>query len=223
MKRIFSLVLSVALLFALASAEADEIDTAQYWREMLQYYRSDDNVQQLLFVRCTGGRSAISQFYVKLPEENNAWTLVFTDNSYIGKNGLGKTKEGDAMTPIGDFGIRTAFGIRNNPGTALPYLSITPTVFACDEECEYYNQIVDTAAASHSCTGEEMYKYSPEYNYGLETDYNPDNQLGVGSAIFIHCKGAKPFTGGCVALDEEHMRQILQLAQPGMRIIINVD
>lgn len=221
MKRILSLVLAAALLLSLACAAGEEKDTAQYWRETLQHYRYDDSVQQLLFVRCTGGRSAVSQFYVKLPEENNAWTLVFTDDSYIGKNGLGKTKEGDAMTPIGDFGIRTAFGIRNDPGTALPYLSITPSIFACDEECEFYNQIIDTAAIDHSCTGEEMYKYSPEYNYGIETDFNPDNQLGLGSAIFVHCKGAKPFTGGCVALDEDHMRIVLQMAQPGMRIVIN--
>lgn len=43
---------------------------------------------------------------------------------------------------------------------------------------------------------------------------------GAGSAIFIHCKGAKAFTGGCVALDEEHMAKVLRHADAGMRVVI---
>lgn len=30
------------------------------------------------------------------------WKQIFTTPGYIGKSGLGKTKEGDAMTPVGD-------------------------------------------------------------------------------------------------------------------------
>ena len=42
-----------------------------------------------------------------------------------------------------DFGVLDAFGIKPNPGTALQYTDITDTIYACDEECEYYNQIID--------------------------------------------------------------------------------
>lgn len=75
----------------------------------------------------------------------------------------------------------------------------------------------------HSCNGEEMFKYSPEYNCGLTIDFNADNVYPDGSAVFIHCIGSKAFTGGCVALPEEYMKQVLEMAEPGMRIIINND
>ena len=134
-----------------------------------------------------------------------------------------KTGEGDAKTPYGDFGVRGAFGIRSNPGTDLPYTEIKETTFACDEEGEYYNQIIDTKETGHECKGEEMYELSPEYNYGIETDFNSKNEWPKGSAIFIHCKGTKKFTGGCVALDEELMKKVLETADSGMRIIIHGD
>ena len=50
-----------------------------------------------------------------------------------------------------------AFGILDNPGTALDYVDVVETTFACDEEGEYYNQIIDTAETGHDCTGEEMF------------------------------------------------------------------
>ena len=73
----------------------------------------------------------------------------------------------------------------------------------------------------HKCTeGEQMYYYSPEYNYGLETDYNSSNEPGKGSAIFIHCIGTKPYTGGCVAISEENMVKLLQIMPPGTIVTI---
>lgn len=199
-------------------------ENAQYWREILQHYRDDKNVHNIMLVRYTGGCSAKVYFYDKQTEENNAWSLVFEeDNAYVGKYGIGKTSEGDAKTPMQDLGVLYAFGIRDNPGTALDYIDVTPTTFACDEECEYYNTIIDTAETGHDCKGEEMYKFTPEYNYGIATDFNADCVQGAGSAIFIHCKGAKAFTGGCIALDEEHMVEVLRHADAGMRVVIGND
>ena len=196
-------------------------ENAQYWREVLQQYRDDESVHNIMLVRYTGGCSAKVCFYEKLTDENNAWSLVFEeDDAYVGKYGIDKTGEGDAKTPTQDLGVLYAFGIRSNPGTALDYIDIKPTTFACDEEGEYYNTIVDTAETDHNCNGEEMYKYTPEYNYGIATDFNADCVQGAGSAIFIHCKGAKAFTGGCIALDEVHMVEVLNHADAGMRVVI---
>jgi len=196
-------------------------DNAQYWREVLQGYRDDSDVNQIMLVRYTGGCSAIVRYYEKNTKENNAWSLVFEEeDAYVGKFGIDKTKEGDAKVPTGDFGILTAFGIRDNPGTALDYIDITPDIYACDEDGEYYNKIVDTKATGHECTGEDMYRFSPEYNYGIATDYNKDCVAGAGSAIFIHCKGEKAFTGGCVAISEDNMRTVLVTADEGMRVVI---
>ena len=192
-----------------------------YWREVLQNYRKDDSVHQVMLVRCTEGSNATVQFYNKLPAQKNAWTLLFETDAYIGKNGTGKTEEGDAKTPLGDFGVQYAFGILNNPGTSLEYVDIKESTYACDEEGEFYNQIIDTEETGHDCKGEEMFIYTPEYNYGIVTDYNAENEYPKGSGIFLHCKGAKVFTGGCIAIDEEYMKTVLQYADPGMRIIIH--
>lgn len=220
----------VGMLFtgsAAAEAPADSsinTENAQYWREVLQHYRTDAKVNQIMLVRYTGGCSAKVFFYEKLTAENDAWSLVFEeDDAFVGKFGIGKTSEGDAKTPIADLGVLYAFGIRRNPGTALRYIDVKPTTFACDEECEYYNTILDTAETGHNCKGEEMYRYTPEYNYGIATDFNAECVPGAGSAIFLHCKGAKAFTGGCVALDEQHMSQILRCADAGMRVVIGND
>lgn len=228
--RFLILAAMVSMLFVstvAADAPADSsinAENAQYWREVLQHYRTDSNVNQIMLVRYIGGCSAKVFFYEKLREENDAWSLVFReDDAYVGKYGVGKTSEGDAKTPCQDLGVLCAFGIRHNPGTSLNYIDVKPTTFACDEACEYYNTILDTAETGHHCKGEEMYLYTPEYNYGIATDFNAECVPGEGSAIFIHCKGAKAFTGGCVALDEEHMALVLRLADSGMRIVIGND
>lgn len=232
MKKTISFLVLLTMIFTLCACEAKpdpdacadpaiDPDRAQYWREVLQGYRDNDDVLQVLLVRYTGGCSAIAQFYVKQTAENNAWSLVFEEeDAYVGKCGIGKTKEGDGKTPSGDFGVRTAYGIRTNPGTVLPYIDVTDTTYACDEDGEYYNTILDTAETGHSCTGEHMMIYSPEYNYGAFLDYNPDNTPGLGNSIFLHCKGAKPFTGGCVALDEADMQLFLQQVTAGVRVVI---
>ena len=58
-------------------------DNQAYWREMLQKYRKDDKVHQVMLVRCTEGSNAIVQFYNKLTNQKNAWTLVFETDAYI--------------------------------------------------------------------------------------------------------------------------------------------
>ena len=184
--------------------------------------RSDETVKQVLFIRCEEGSKAHAQYLVKNTTEdgNTAWKIARECDAYIGLNGPGKTKEGDTKTPLGVFGVRGAFGIKSNPGTKLVYTKITPDTYACGCE-KYYNRIIDAKVTGHKCTeGEQMYYYSPEYNYGLETDYNSSNEPGKGSAIFIHCIGTKPYTGGCVAIPEDDLRYIIQDADPTIRIII---
>ena len=135
--------------------------------------------------------------------------VLFVTDVVIGKNGIGKTGEGDAKTPTGTLRPLSAFGIKPNPGTKMQYIDITPSTFACDEDCEYYNRITDTAVVHHPCHGEEMYSYQPHYNYGIATDFNKECVYPNGSAIFIHVKGPKPYTGGCIAFDEDKMVEIL--------------
>ena len=146
--------------------------------------------------------------------------VLFVTDVFVGKNGLGKTGEGDGKTPIGTLHPLTAFGVKPNPGTTMPYIDVKPTTYACDENCEYYNQIIDIFETKHDCKGEEMYSYQPQYNYGIATDFNKECIYPNGSAIFIHVKGTKTYTGGCIAFDEDRMVEILKNCD--MSLVITV-
>lgn len=193
------------------------------WKSIKEKYAADPEAQQLLTVECTGGSEAKVRFYVK---SGWNWWLLHRGSAFIGKNGLGKTGEGDAKTPVGEFRALCAFGIKPNPGTSLPYIDVEPGTIACDAEGPYYNRIVKFSEYGESQggvapEGEKMWLLKPEYNWGLATDYNAECIYPLGSAIFIHCKGAKTWTGGCVALDARLMRQILRAATSGLRISIH--
>ena len=135
---------------------------------------------------------------------------IFVTDVFIGQKGLGKQREGDRKTPVGTLHIKGAFGVKPNPGTSINYIDVTPSIFACGDNNAYYNQVIDTAALHHKCNGEDMYHIVPEYNYGMMTDYNAACVPGLGSAIFIHYKGSKAYTAGCIAFDEERMIEILR-------------
>ncbi len=184
------------------------------WKTIKDRYAAEREARQLMIVECTGGSDARVRYYVK---EEGHWIMVGRCAAYIGKNGLGKEREGDAKTPEGELRPLRAFGIKPDPGSRLPYLRVVPGTLACDEEGPYYNKIVSGVAVG----GEKMWELSPEYNYGIETDYNEAGIWPLGSAIFIHCKGAKVWTGGCVALDERLMKLIIKTADSGLIISIH--
>lgn len=190
---------------------------SQIWDRIREGFLNDGSVSQLLLVNCTGGSCARAAFIVK---EDGLWRELCACDAFIGRNGLGKEREGDGKTPVGIFGIRRAFGICPDPGTSMEYIHVSDTTYACDEEGEWYNRIVDSSEIGHICSGEHMIEQTLAYRYGLETTYNDDNVYPLGSAIFVHCKGAKPYTAGCVALDEDMMKMVLVHSDAGMKICI---
>ena len=146
--------------------------------------------------------------------------IIFTTEVYLGKNDVGKTGEGDGKTPAGTLRPLSAFGIKPDPGTSMPYISVNQNTCACDEDCEYYNKIIDLAELGRHYGGEHMYSCRPQYNYGIVTDFNKECIYPRGSAIFIHVKGPDPYTGGCIAFDEDSMVQILRLCD--LSLVISV-
>ncbi len=191
-------------------------------KEIKARYACDPDARQLLIVECTEGSNALARYYIK---KDGGWWLLHRCSAFIGKNGAGKTSEGDAKTPYGELRPLRAFGIKPDPGCSLPYLNVAPGTIACDSPGKWYNRIVTPSEygfqnGASEPAGERMWTLSPEYHYGLETDYNRGCVYPLGSAIFIHCKGAKTWTGGCVALDKRVMRQILRTADAGLRIYV---
>ena len=216
MKRIIPILILTLSTLLMLNACAPRVP--EPWQSALAQFNGEAQTCEVLLVAYEGGSNATVRFYERASSSN--WKLLGETDALVGKNGIGKTREGDAMTPEGTFKVTGAFGVLPDPGTALPYTNVTSSIFACDEEGPWYNKIIDTAATHHSCKGEDMFHTVPEYNYGLELDYNPGCVYPLGSAIFFHCKGAKAWTGGCIAVDEAFMMEILIKAKPGLSVCI---
>ncbi|MFR9000464.1 MAG: L,D-transpeptidase family protein [Anaerobutyricum soehngenii] len=58
-------------------------------------------------------------------------------------------------------------------------------------------------------------------NYGTSYDnYNKNCVYKKGSAIFLHCTGSNPDTGGCVAVKQKYMKKIMQTVDKNAKICI---
>lgn len=223
MKLLYSLLgLGLLMLASCAARQnASEAPSAtNVWGEALAKYRNNDSVRHVVMVQCTGGSDARVLVYEK-DDDYPAWKLMCESDCFIGRNGYTADKhEGDGMSPVGDFGILSAFGILEQPDScAFPYVHVNEYTYAIDSDNEFYNKIVDTEAGGPR-EGEHMIDYSPEYNYGLALDYNKECVYGRGSNIFFHCKGVNEYTGGCVAVDETLMKTIICTFSPADRVII---
>lgn len=67
---------------------------------------------QMILVNARGNRAWVSLYETN---ERGRWFPIVKTQGYIGKDGLGKTKEGDRKTPRGIFNLGNAFGIQENP------------------------------------------------------------------------------------------------------------
>jgi len=171
---------------------------------------------QIIFVAAEGNMAAITM-YNKTKE--GQWVPVLQSPGYIGKNGLGKTKEGDVKTPIGVYDLGMAFGIKDNPGTALSYTKVTDKDWWVGEwDTGHYNKFMRSDKIWKE--SEHLMDYPIRYAYAIYIDYNHDCIPGKGSGIFLHCWIDKP-TGGCVSVPEHVMVDILKQVQP--KCVISID
>lgn len=175
---------------------------------------------QAVLVEHTGGSDATLSLYEK---QDGAWQKLYDCAAYVGKNGVGKQKEGDKKTPLGVYNLTTPFGILDDPGAIIPYTKLTPYHYWCgDSSSKLYNQFVDerTSDRKHTSADEYLIEYKGEYNYAMFIDYNAEGVPHKGSAIFLHCTGKNKYTAGCVAIPEKAMRAVLLWARPGVKIVI---
>ncbi len=228
MKHAFSLMAAMAItaLSAVASPACDNNCALQLLRSEADSartaatYNLAKDVKQVVSVMYTGGSECIVRMYEKRCTGGSAtWDMTLACKGFVGRNGVGKTREGDNKTPEGDWGIITAYGIKSNPGTQLKWVDVKESTYCCDDSVAY-NRIIDVNEVKHACTGEHMSKYAPDYNYGFFIDYNKDCVIGKGSAIFFHCMGNKNYTAGCIAVEEKNMVQILRTLSPTARVIV---
>ena len=187
------------------------------WDALECKYRDKSGVREILEVKYTGGSSAQ---VVLRRKKGSTWKTVLSCGGYVGRIGIGQAREGLDRTPSGDFGITSAFGINSDPGALLPYVQVTSSMYWCGDR-SYYNQLIDINYQPHDCTGEHLIDYAPHYNYGLFFDYNTNPvRYGAGSAFFVHCTGGTPYTGGCIAVSQSNMVDIIRNVNPGARLCI---
>lgn len=191
------------------------------WKKLLELYREDDSTDRLIFVKYQGESRAQVELYRKIEKQGkDKWKKVLSCGAYVGKKGIDKKKEGDQRTPTGTFRITSAFGIKKNPGTSLPYTKVNPYLYWSEEQ-ETYNQLVDVRALGRQeMAGEHLIEMKPSYNYALVIGYNEECEYGKGSAIFLHAKGKKQYTAGCVAVSGTNAKRIVKAATEKTRICI---
>lgn len=186
------------------------------WSKLLAKYQKDSTVNQLIFVQYEGGTRAWIRMYEKT---NGIFRQTLSCQGYVGRNGIDKVQAGDAKTPTGTFGFLRAFGRKDDPGAKITYTKLNQYLYWCGDR-QYYNKLVDVRKNPHNCAGEHLIDYNPQYNYALALDFNKECIYGKGSAIFFHCAGSYPYTGGCISVSEANMIKIIQRVDRGAKICI---
>lgn len=159
-------------------------------------------------------------FFYEIDNQGRLHKILSTKGK-IGKNGIGKTMEGDKKTPEGVFKISFAFGNRKKPKTSLRYIRTDASYYWVDDsDSLYYNKLVSVnEVAADWKSAEHIVDMGKTYNYVLPIGYNIDCIPKLGSAIFMHCNPCRP-TSGCVAISEKSMKQILQRISSECIIVI---
>ncbi len=188
----------------------------------------DPAVKQLFIVAGTGMDLTTAAVSMHERDGDGSWRQILSAPAFVGRSGLCADEdhaEGCGQTPLGVYRFNAAFGIAPDPGCAIPYVQVDDGIYWSGDMRRgmRYNQMVrledcpdlDLAASEHIVDCE------PEYRYCLNISFNEEGTPGRGSAIFLHCAGAKTETGGCVAVPEEIMKQILQRVDPDCVVLID--
>ncbi len=177
---------------------------------------------QLLIVAQVGEKTTA---WVSMHEKiNGAWQQIMTTPGFIGKKGLGKTKEGDAKTPVGTFHFTKAFGIAPNPGCRLPYTQVDENIYWSGDANYRYNEMVNIKdfPALDIENSEHLIEIYPHYTYALNISYNENGTPGKGSAIFLHCLGdKKTWTDGGIEIPESKMLFVMQNVKSDCVVVID--
>ena len=142
----------------------------------------------------------------------------------LGKAGVGrKKKEGDNITPKGNYKINNIF-YRNDRIKKIfsnfKLIKIQKNMGWCDDpKSKQYNQLVKLPS---SYSYEPLFRKDSLYNLILILNYNTNPTIkNKGSAIFIHI-AKKNFqrTKGCIGLRQENLKQLVETIKKNTKIKI---
>ena len=142
----------------------------------------------------------------------------------IGKRGIGnKKREGDKITPIGKFKIKTILYRKDRIShfkSKINKLSIRNNMGWCDDpKSKKYNKLIYSPI---NYSYEKLYKRENIYDIILVLNYNMRPIVKKrGSAIFIHvAKTNYEKTEGCVAIKKTHFLKIINELKKNTKIKI---
>ncbi|MBQ3284763.1 MAG: L,D-transpeptidase family protein [Ruminococcus sp.] len=212
---------------AASTAPADDVSTSTLLGESPDWVTklpAAQDTDQLFVVAAYDKTTAWVSMHEK--DSNGNWQMIMTTPGFIGKNGLGKTMEGDGKTPVGTFGFNAAFGIADDPGCAIPYTKVDNSYYWSGDVRDgmQYNKMINIKDYPDldKDNSEHIIDYTRHYQYCLNISYNEECTPGAGSAIFLHCLGPnKPFTGGCIAIPENQMKAVMQNVKPDCKVVID--
>ena len=142
----------------------------------------------------------------------------------IGKKGIGnKRKEGDLITPIGQYKIKYILYRKDRVkiSSKLKKKVIKKNMVWCnDYKSKQYNKLVKLPFIYRH---EKLYKKENIYDIILVLNYNMRPiKKNKGSAIFIHiAKNNFKKTEGCIAIKKQPILKIINEIKPNTKIIIS--
>lgn len=177
-----------------------------------------ENVSQLLVVYNYKPESFTAVF-VALEKKGKNWEVKQNPiEAGIGKNGFALPNqkiEGDGKSPTGIFKLGKLFSYEKQFNTLLENQQTTKEDKWIDDvnSPDYNKHIIGTTEAK---SYENLLLNTDVYKYCMVIEYNTNPVVkGKGSAIFFHL-ALKPasFTSGCVAINEEYMKLMVNWLNP---------
>lgn len=139
---------------------------------------------------------------------------------WVGEAGVGQANSWTARTPAGVYTLTQSFGIKDNPGTRLPFFKV--------DRYDWWNgdsTSPDYNTRYRGVTGppnsEHLIDYGKAYWYSVVIDYNTERIPYAGAAFFLHVATGEP-TGGCVSVSEADMVRIMKWLEPGQNPVISI-
>jgi len=147
-------------------------------------------------------------------------------SGHVGADGVGKASESRARTPAGQWALTHSFGIKADPGTALPYFKADNKDW-WDEDVHSSRYNTHQRCPPDTCPfnesrSEHLVDYPVAYQYAVIMDYNMHPVVrGAGSGFFLHVSNGKP-TAGCVSVSRTDMVWLLRWLTPGQHPIVSI-
>ncbi len=180
--------------------------------------------EQLIVVAGIDKSTAFISMHEK--SSDGRWQQIISSPGFVGLEGLGEANCRQTITPVGTFTIDKAFGLADDPGGQMEYTKCDGDWYWSGDAREgmHFNELVNIndvpGLDPEEC--ERITDYEYPYQYCLNMGWNSENDPEKGCAFFFHCHGtAKPYTGGCVSVNEPVMKFIMQHVKPGCKITID--